>query len=328
MEHRFKLIRNQGKIQQPIKNRRNHRLISSVVIYLLLITFPMVAQDLDPRAYARVPIHATTLVTGFSYSFGGVVTDPTLPVQNIEAHVQTPSIGIAHSFSLFKLTSQALVALPYSWAQVSGDVANQAESITRSGFSDTRLRLSVLVHGAPAATLSEVMKAPRKTVVGVSLSMIVPTGQFFSDKLINLGTNRFSFKPEVALSHPFSKRWLIDVYAGAWFFTKNRSFYPGNSVRTQEPMGTFQAHLSYNIKALLWVAFDATYYVGGQSSVNDIYNDDRQSNSRLGATAVLPVGKRNSLKFSFSRGAIVRIGQNFTTFSIGWQTTWIGKNNG
>ncbi len=313
---------NQEKIQQPTGN---HRMITPVVLYLLLMTFPMVAQDLDPRAYARIPVNTTTLITGFSYSYGGVVTDPTLPVQNIEADVQTPSIGVAHSFSLFKLTSQAMVALPYSWAQVSGDVGGQAERITRSGFSDMRMRLSVLVLGAPAVTLTEFMKAPRKTVVGISLNMIAPTGQFFSDKLINLGTNRFSFKPEAALSHPFSNHWLIDVYAGVWFFTKNNSFYPGNAVRTQEPMGTFQAHISYTIKPMMWVALDATYYTGGKSSINDTYNDDRQSNSRIGATAVLPVSKRSSVKLSFSRGAIVRVGQNFTTFSVGWQMTWFGK---
>lgn len=304
----------------------NHRKLILVLGQQFLFVLVVSAQDLDPRAYARVPVNTTVLITGFSYSYGGVVTDPTLPVTNIKADVQTPSIGVVHSFSLFKLTSQALVALPYSWAQVSGDVGGQAERITRSGFSDMRLRFSVLVHGAPAATLPELMRASRKTVVGVSLSMIAPTGQFFSDKLINLGTNRFSFKPEVALSHPFGNHWLIDAYAGVWFFTRNSSFYPGDAVRTQEPMGTFQAHLSYTIKPTMWVALDATYYTGGKSSVNGTYNDDRQSNSRIGATAVLPVSKRSAVKLSFSRGAIVRIGQNFTTFSVGWQMTWIGKS--
>lgn len=280
------------------------------------------AQDLDPRAYARVPVNFTTLIAGFSYSSGGVVTDATLPVKNVQATVQTPSVGIAHSFSLFNLTSQALVAVPYSWAQVSGDVGNQAERITRSGFSDMRLRLSVLVLGAPAATLPDLAKAPRKTIIGLSLNMVLPTGQFFSDKLINLGTHRFSFRPEIALSQPLGKRWLIDFYSGVWFFTDNKSFYPGDAVRAQQPMGAFQAHLSYNIKTLMWVALDATYYVGGTSSVDNKYNDDRQDNSRIGATAVVPVGKQNSIKLSFSTGAIVRAGQDFSTFSIGWQTSW------
>lgn len=292
-----------------------------------MLVLPLVAQDLDPRAYARVPVNFTTLVAGFSYSHGGVVTDATLPFKDVKATVQAPSIGIVHTFSLFNLTSQALVALPYSWAQVSGEVGTQSRRITRSGFADMRLRFSVLVLGAPATTLAELVKAPRKTVLGLSLNIIAPTGQFFSDKLVNLGTNRFSFRPEIALSQPLGKRFLIDVYSGVWFFTDNKSFYPGNSVRSQQPMGAFQAHLSYNIRALMWVALDATYYVGGTSTVNDTYNDDRQDNSRIGATAVMPVGKHNSIKFAFSTGAIVRVGQDFTTFSIGWQTSWARKTS-
>jgi len=287
-----------------------------LVFFHLFFALPMIAQDLDPRAYARVPVNFTTLIAGFAYSHGGIVTDATLPFKDVKATVQAPSVGIAHSFNLFNLTSQVLVALPYTWAQVSGEVGTQSQRITRSGFADMRLRFSVLVLGAPAATMAELVKAPRKTVLGLSLNMIVPTGQFFSDKLVNLGTNRFSFRPEIALSQPLGKRFLIDVYSGVWFFTDNKSFYPGSSVRSQQPMGAFQAHLIYNIKALMWVAFDATYYVGGTSSIDDTYSDDRQDNSRMGATAVMPVGKRSSIKFAFSTGAIVRAGQDFTTFSI------------
>jgi hypothetical protein len=306
-------------------NLLNYRILLFAVWYQLMIAWPVVAQDLDPRAYVWVPVKTNTMITGFSYSEGGVVTDPTIPIQDLEASVQVASLGYVHAFNLFGLTSQAMVVQPYSWAQASGKVIGQQQSITRSGFADTRMRLTVLVHGAPALGLEEFMKAPKKTLVGVSMNIVAPTGQFYSDKLINLGTHRWSFRPEVALSKPAGKRWLIDAYAGIWFFTKNYSFYPGNSLRTQEPMGAFQAHVSYNIRPRLWVAINATYYTGGQSSVNDIYKDDQVANSRIGVTAVMPVGKSNSLKFSVSTGAVVRIGQNFTTFSIGWQRSWFGK---
>jgi hypothetical protein len=120
-------------------------------------------------------------------------------------------------------------------------------------------------------------------------------------------------------------RWLIDLYAGIWLFTTNNSFYPGTSVREQDPMGSFQAHISYNIQPRMWAAFDMTFYTGGMSSVNDTEMDDRQSNSRVGATMVLPVGKRHSVKIAFSTGAIIRYGADFTTLSAGWQTSFFGK---
>jgi hypothetical protein len=283
------------------------------------------AQDLDPRAYARVPVNGTFLIGGFALSHGGVVTDPTLPITDINATVETPSLGLARSFSLFGKTAQAFAALPYSWAQVSGNVQEQARSISRAGLSDMRLRISVLVHGAPAASPLEIAKAPRRTILGTSLTVVPPTGQFFPDRLINLGANRWAFKPEFAVSHPMGQKWLLDAYAGLWLFTTNGSFYPGTSVRTQAPMGTFQAHLSYNFQRQLWAAFDATYYVGGHTTIDGLAKDDRQANARVGGTLVLPVGKRHSIKVAVSRGAIIRIGANFTTLSIGWQTGWVPR---
>jgi hypothetical protein len=292
---------------------------------LVLYAVSLFAQDLDPRAYARAPINATTLIWGYSFSKGGVVTDPTLPLEDLDATVHATSLGVAHTFSLFGLTSQAMAVLPISWASASAKVNGTPQEAYRSGLADMRLRVSVLLLGAPAVTIDQFRVAPRKTVLGVSMNVVAPTGQVFEDKLVNIGTNRWSFRPEVAVSQPIGKRWLMDVYAGLWLFTDNPRFFPGNALREQAPMGTFQAHISYNFTPITWVALDATFYTGGQSSVNEDLNDDRQSNTRIGVTFVTPVGKRNSLRFAVSRGAIVRVGQNFTTASVGWQTSWIKK---
>lgn len=302
-----------------------YRTILLIVLFQLIVVCYLRAQDLDPRSYLWLPLKTNTVVTGYSYSHGGVVTDPTLPIEDLEATVQGASLGYVHTFGLFGLTSSAMVAVPYSWAEASGKVVGQSQSITRSGLADSRMRLTVLVHGGPAVGVQEFLKAQKKTLVGVSMNINVPTGEFFSDKLINIGTHRWSFKPELGLSQPLGKRWLIDAYAGVWLFTTNYSFYPGSSKRSQDPMGAFQVHISYNITPRFWIAYNATYYVGGTSSIDDMIKDDRQSNTRIGLTAVMPVGKSNSIKLAASTGAIVRVGQDFTTFSLGWQHSWFGK---
>ena len=298
------------------------RHIVQVLLFIVIILSFMItvsAQDLDPRAYVRVPIDMTLLVTGFGYTYGGVVLDPTSPIQDLEAKVETPMLGIGRTFSLFGLTSQAFAALPYSWAQISGKVFGGDSSVTRSGLGDMRFRISTLLFGAPAATREEFAKSSPQTVLGASITMIVPTGQYMTDKLINLGTNRWSFKPELGLSYVISERWFIDLYTGVWFFTNNNSYYPGTSVRSQEPLLAFQTHLSYNINPLMWAAIDFTYYTGGQTSVNDYYKDDRQNNSRLGASFNFPLSKVSAIKIAYSTGAIIRFGGNFSTISIAWQ---------
>jgi hypothetical protein len=299
--------------------------LAVMAIFLLLLVEESKAQDLDPRAYAKIPVNVTVLIAGFGYSHGGIVTDPTLPVEDLNANIQSSSLGIVHSFSLFGQTAQVSVALPYAWGDVSAIVAGSPESTTRSGVNDTRLRFSYLLLGAPASAPKDLAKVPRKTILGTSLSIVAPTGQYMPDKLINLGTSRWAFKPELAISQPVGKRWLVDVYAGLWLFTKNDSYYPGSSVRTQNPLGSFQGHISYNIQPLMWAALDMTFYTGGNSEIDGVPNHDRQSNSRIGATMVLPVGKRNSLKFAFSTGAIIRSGADFSTVSVGWQTIFFGK---
>jgi len=283
------------------------------------------AQDLDPRSYVWVPVNATILVAGFAFSHGAVVTDAASPIQDLQASVQMPSLGLARTFPVFGRTAQTLVALPYSWAQASGTVTGESRSVNRSGLADMRVRVSVLLRGAPAATAAEISRAARRTIVGMSLNVVVPTGQYFPDKVINLGASRWAFKPELAVSHPVGRHWLMDVYAGVWLFAKNDTYYPGTSVRTQEPLSAVQAHLSYNIRPLMWAALNATFYTGGQSTVDGVQKDDRVSNFRAGATLVFPVGKRNAFKIAASTGAVVRSGANFDVLSIGWQRAWLPR---
>ena len=283
------------------------------------------AQDLDPRAYARAPINSTVAIAGFSFSNGSVLTDPTLPVANVDANISTPSVGVARVFNLFGKTAQALAALPYSWAEVTGDLNEQAARTTRSGLSDMRLRLSVLVAGAPAMTLPQLAKAPRKPIVGLSLTATAPTGQYYPQKFINLGANRWGFKPEVALSYPIGERWLADVYGAVWLFTANDSFFPGTASRGQGRVGALQGHLSYSFTPTTWIALDATSYRGGQATVNGAEVGERLTSTRVGATLAFRVGQRHGIKIAYSTGAIVRFGANFNTFSVGWQTAWVQR---
>jgi hypothetical protein len=288
----------------------------------LMLACPASAQDLDPRAYVHVPVDGTFLVGGVGVSRGGVVTDPALPITDIEATVLTPSIGVGRSFSLFGRTAQAFAALPFSWADVSGNALGNAASTYRAGLSDMRLRVSWLVRGAPAASALEIAKAPRRTILGTSLNVIAPAGEYNSDKLINLGTHRWGFRPEFAVSQPIGQRWLLDTYAGVSFFTTNSTFYPGRAAKKQAPIGSLQLHVSYNFQRLLWAALDVTYYAGGRSTIDGVESNDLQSNVRAGGTLALPVGRRHSIKIAVSRGVVVQRSANFNSYSLAWQTAW------
>ena len=295
------------------------------IILLLTLSIRQVsnAQDLEPRAYARVPINITILSPGFSYSKGNVVTDPAILLKDLNANVETFSLGLAHTFNLFGLSAQALAVLPFSFVNASAQGNGQLQTANRTGTADMRFRLSVLLLGGQAQKLQEFVKNNKpRTILGTSLTIQPPTGQYYLDKLINIGTGRWAFKPEIGLSQPLGKQWLLDLYSAVWLFTKNSSFFPGQLLRSQNAIYTIQSHGSYNIKPNLWAAFDATYYAGGNSTVNGVAKDDQVSNFRLGGTLVLPTGKRSGLRLSLSKGAVVVKGTNFTTIAVGWNYSW------
>ncbi len=287
-----------------------------------LLSHRLQCQDLDPRSYIRVPVNGTFITIGGAYSAGNVVTDPTLPLQDLSASIVTTSVGIARSFDFLGHTSQILAVLPYSWVTATATIAGEDSSVTRSGLADARFRWSVLLIGAPSRAVDNFATVRRQTVVGASIMVVAPIGQFFPEKLINIGTNRWSFKPELALSQPIADRWLLDVYAACWFFTDNATFFPGTAMREQDPLAAVQSHISYTFSPGLWAAFNLTYYVGGASYINGEQRDDHQSNARIGGTVVFPLTAENSIRVAASTGAIVRIGARFTTVSVGWQAAF------
>jgi len=283
---------------------------------------PARAQDLEPRAYSASPIGTTFLVASAGRSTGSVLTDPSLPFEDVEAKLGIAVVGLGQTFDLFGRTALIVGAAPYARGHASGRIGDVPQSATRVGWADARVKLSVNLLGGAAQSLKEFARAPRSTIIGVSLSAAPPTGQYASNRLLNLGSNRWAFKPEAGLSVPV-RRWTFDAYAGVVFFTANDQFYPGNVRREQDPVFALQGHTSYTIRPRLWAAFDATWYSGGTTTINGVQNADLQRNSRLGATLSLPLGARQSLKFSYSAGATTRIGGDFTTFAVAWQMTWL-----
>lgn len=279
------------------------------------------AQELEPRAYSPSPVGVNFVLIAGTRSTGEVLTDPSVPIQDVEAKLNAGIAGYGRTFGILGHQASAVIAVPYIWGDISGNVFEEARSITRSGLGDVKLRLAVNLIGGEAMTPKEFMRRTPKTTLGASLSISAPTGQYDPTKLINIGTNRWAFKPEIGLTIPHD-RWMFDLFAGVWLFSDNPDFF-GGVHREQDPMPTMQGHVSYTFRPRLWLALDSTYYFGGETSANGVDAGDRKENSRLGLTLSLPAGKAQSIKFNYSRGATARLGSNFTTFGVGWQYTWL-----
>lgn len=281
---------------------------------------PARAQEMEPRAYSPSPVGMNFIGLAWQRSSGGVTTDPTLPITNVDSEIDAAALGVVHTFSLGGRSASIGLVLPYAQAEISGDVFEKTRKADRTGFADARLRLAVNLFGAPAMDRRQfAMRAPA-TTLGVSLNVVVPSGEYRSDKLINLGTNRWAVRPELGLYHPIGP-WSLEFSAGTWLFADNDQFL-GDSRREQDPITTVQAHVGYTFRPRLWVAADATWYRGGKTTVDGVRNSDLQKTSRIGLTLSLPIARGHSLKLAWSDGMRTRIGSDFTTWTVAWQYAW------
>jgi hypothetical protein len=305
------------------------RLISILVALALGRLHPLQAQDLTPRAYLITPVDTNVLTLFWSYYNGGIELNGTIPITGATGSYSVAVASYYHSFSFFGRSANIAAVLPYGVGTFQGNVLGTQKSVYRSGLLDATFRISVNLIGGPALPLDKYAKWKQKTILGASLKVAAPTGQYNSTKLINWGINRWAFKPEIGYSQRFWGHWLLDAYGGAWFFTTNPAFFniPLPSPQTEAPIGSFEGHLSYSFKnPRCWISLDGNYWFGGATTLNGVFNPNtRQTSSRLGTTFALPLTKHQSLKFAYNRGTYVRFGGNYQNVQVAWQYSWIGK---
>ena len=282
------------------------------------------AQDLTPRAYLITPTGSNAVTVSYSFAGGAIFSDPTVPITDFKARIHAQIFSYYHAFSFLGRSANVAGSLPYTFGTLQGIVDGAGNRSSRSGLTDLRVRLSVNLRGAPAMPLAQFLNWREKTNLGVSLTVVAPTGQYDPVRLINPGLHRWAFKPELGLSKRYG-RWTLDFYGGGWFFTPNTRFSPGSSFRSQTPVGAGEVHVVRYLTRRCWLSLDANYWIGGRTSVDGVKKADYQRSSRVGATFAIPVTGHQSLKFSYSAGAYVAIGGDYRNVSIAWQYSWIGR---
>ena len=240
------------------------------------------------------------------------------------ANLKTSSAVFAYArvLDLWGKSAKFDAVVPYTW--LSGSAESEGELIQRnvSGFADPRFRLSVNLYGAPALTMKEFKDYEQDLIVGASLQVSVPSGQYDPSKLVNIGTHRWFFKPEVGVSKAVGP-WTLEFQAAATFFTDNNDFFRGNT-RSQDPLYSMQGHVIYGWRSGIWGSVDVTYFTGGRTTVNGKLNEDLQQNWRVGGTLAFPVDRHNSIKLYASRGVSARTENNYDLIGIAWQVRFGG----
>jgi len=278
------------------------------------------AADIEPRSYSNIPTGLNFLVAGYAYTQGNVSFSPSVPITNGKIAIHRSYLAYVRSLELFVLSGKVDIIIPEAWLSGQADVQGKPRQRAISGFGDPLFRLYVNLYGAPALSLKDFPSYQQDVIIGASLAISPPGGQYDPDKLVNIGTNRWFFKPEIGLSKAWGP-FTAELAAGAFFFTDNTVFFGGELLQ-QSPMYSMQSHLIYSFGSGIWGAFDANYYAGGRTTADHILNNDMQQNWRGGATLAFPLSRQHSIKLYGSTGVLARTGSNYDNVGISWQYRW------
>ena len=296
-------------------------LCGSLAIAALLVGRADVkAQEAEPRSYSNTPVGLNFLIAGYVYAQGKMAFDPNLSIADAKFHSNTGVLAYVRSFDFAGQSAKFDVIVPGSSFDAQGLVNGLPREREMTGLGDPRFRFSFNLFGAPALSAKEFANYQQDLIVGVSFQASAPLGQYDNSKLLNLGNNRWSFKPELGISKAWGP-WTFEVAPSVTFFSDNTDFLGGNRF-AQAPIYAVQAHLLYTFQSGVWMALDGIYFAGGHTTLNGVRSDNEQRNTRAGFTLALPLDRQNSLKLSASTGLTTRTGSEFTAVGIAWQYRW------
>jgi hypothetical protein len=299
-----------------------------IALCYVLITwfvFPAHAQELEPRRWAHLPINTNFATIAYAYKETDISFDPVLRIENAKSEIHTWAAAYTRTFDVFDKLVRIDLVQPWQDGRWKGLVNGEPRSINRRGFADSVARVAVNLVGAPPLSGKE-YQAYRattevETIVGVGLAVQLPTGEYKNGKLINLGTNRFTFRPQVGVVHTRGK-WSFEATGKVWIYTDNDALFNGSRLEN-DPYYTAQAHVIYTFRPGLWVATSAGYGIGGRSTINGDRKDDRKENLAGAISAGVPITNRLGVKFGYvGTRSQTSVGSDSDIFLIGLSTFW------
>jgi len=304
---------------------RNIVTVFSLVLLFPLFVSPCLAEELEPRRWAHLPINTNFIGSGYAYTKADIGFDPVLKVEDAELEMHTWLAKYIRSFELLDKTARIGIIQAYQKGTWTGLLDGAPKKLKRSGWTDTFVRLAVNLYGAPPLQGKEYAKyraeTKVETIVGAAFSVQLPTGDYMDDKLINLGTNRFTFRPQFGAVHTRGK-WSLETTGTVALYTDNDDFFNGKKFE-KDPLYSFNSHLIYTFRPGVWASVSGGYDYGGRSTIDGIEKDDRKQNLAWAFSFGFPVNRHLGVKVAYA-GARTQesTGVDSDTIAIGFSAFW------
>jgi hypothetical protein len=304
--------------------------LRSVVLAVLTLWLaqPGQAQELEPQRWRHLPIDTNFLSATYIHTDGEIALDPLLGLTDARSSIDTWALAYARTFELFGKSAQFRVLQPWQVGAWDGTLDGASVEANREGLADTEVRFAIHLLGAPplegkeyAAYRASIESEKSETLFGVAFAVQLPTGEYKPEKLINLGSNQFVFRPEIGFVHARGP-WSLEVSGIASLYSTNDSYFNGNRLEI-DPLYFAQANLLYRFRPDLWAAAGAGYAYGGPSTVNGIENDDERENILWGFSAGYAITPRIGITLKYIRSDSQKpIGTDSNRYIVSLSTFW------
>jgi hypothetical protein len=262
---------------------------------------PCHAMELEPRQWSHLPVGSNFAGIGYAYTRADISLDPVLKLEDVEMTLQTWAGKYIRTFELFEKSARVDLVQAYQKGRWTGLLDGTPASTSRSGWSDTFARFAVNLYGAPPLNRSEFAAyragLQEDTIVGMGLVIRLPTGEYMDDRLINLGQNRFAFRPQIGVSHTRGA-WTVEATGEVAFYTENDEFFNGNRLE-QEPVYLVHGHLIHTFRPGLWVSASLGYDYGGENRVNGIDKGDNKQDIGWALSVACPINRQSGFKVAY-----------------------------
>jgi hypothetical protein len=300
-----------------------------VLITLLMSTAnPALAQDLEPRRWSHLPVGLNVLGVGVANARGDILLDPVLRIEDASYRLDAIGLSYVRSFGLFGRSARFDAVAPLVDGRWEGLVDGEPAAVDRRGLADPWLRFSINLYGAPALKGKEFMQYitqhETNTNVGAGIAIIAPLGEYNAERLINLGSNQWIFRPQLGVLHQ-RRKWQFELTGSVFLYETNDEFFK-NSVLEKDPLWFLQSHAIYTFNPSWWSSLSLGYAYGGESTINGVIKDDSARTSLIALSLGFNISRTQGLKIAYLRTRTnTSLGKDSDTLSLGWSFRWAGQ---
>ncbi len=255
-----------------------------------------------PRVHAPMPVGFNALVAnGISLQDANRTFDPSLvkPFSRFDTHIL--NLLYVRTFDVNNRHVMLMAMLRGGQSERRTLVEGGREISSSNGLADPFIGVSVNLLGLPPLDRDAFREFEHGLKVNFLLGVSLPMGEYKNAKVINLGSNRWTFRFGLPITKPITgfggRPGSLELIPNFMLFTENKDRH-----LRQNLLFTLEGNATQNFSERTWGSLGFLYNEGGKTRVRGVTTNGNQRSLALSATL--------GINFATNWGFQLRYGQS------------------